>query len=87
MKTGLEHLPPAKRRELERVVEILFAEFQDAIVLGMQAHKRLGRILKVILDGSRARGAGSVNAYRMIRLFLGHANKSLNSSRAGPTRS
>ena len=31
MKTGLEHLPPTKRRELELVVEILFAEFQDAI--------------------------------------------------------
>ena len=58
MKTGLEHLPPMRRRELERVVEILFAEFQDAIVLGTQAHKRLGRILKIILYGSRARGEG-----------------------------
>jgi len=58
MKTGLEHLPPTKRRELELVVEILFAEFQDATVLGTQAHKRLGRILKVILYGSRARGEG-----------------------------
>jgi predicted nucleotidyltransferase/HEPN domain-containing protein len=58
MKTGLEHLPPTKRRELELVVEILFAEFQDATVLGTQAHKRLGRILKIILYGSRARGEG-----------------------------
>jgi len=58
MRTGLEHLPPTKRRELERVVEILFAEFQDAIVLGTQQHKRLGRILKIILYGSRARGEG-----------------------------
>ena len=58
MRTGLEHLPPTKRRELERVVEILFAEFKDATVLGTQAHKRLGRILKVILYGSRARGEG-----------------------------
>ena len=58
MKTGLEHLPSTKRRELELVVEILFAEFKDAIVLGTQAHKRLGRILKIILYGSRARGEG-----------------------------
>ena len=58
MKTGLDHLPPTKRRELERVVEILFAEFKDAIVLGTQQHKRLGRILKIVLYGSRARGEG-----------------------------
>ncbi|QUD90154.1 HEPN domain-containing protein [Phenylobacterium montanum] len=56
MKTELDHLPEAKRRELQRVVEILFAEFQDAIALGAQAHKKQGRILKVILYGSYARG-------------------------------
>ncbi|WP_367576026.1 HEPN domain-containing protein [Phenylobacterium montanum] len=38
------------------MVEILFAEFQDAIALGAQAHKKQGRILKVILYGSYARG-------------------------------
>ena len=58
MKTTLDHLPAAKQRELERVVEILFAEFQDAIALGTQPHKRMGRILKIILYGSRARGEG-----------------------------
>ena len=42
MKDSLDHLPEAKRRELARVVEILFAEFQDAIVLGTQPHKRMG---------------------------------------------
>ena len=56
MKTSLEHLPESKRRDLELVVEILFAEFQDAIVLATQTHKRMGRILKVILYGSYARG-------------------------------
>ncbi|MDR3511032.1 MAG: nucleotidyltransferase domain-containing protein [Caulobacteraceae bacterium] len=56
MKSSLEHLPEAKRRELALVVEILFAEFQDAIALGTQTHKRMGRILKVILYGSTARG-------------------------------
>jgi predicted nucleotidyltransferase/HEPN domain-containing protein len=56
MRDTLDHLPEAKRRELARVVEILFAEFQDAIVLGTQTHKRMGRILKVVLYGSYARG-------------------------------
>jgi uncharacterized protein len=56
MKTSLDHLPASKQRELERVVEILFAEFQDAIGLGTQPHKRLGRILKIMLFGSYARG-------------------------------
>jgi predicted nucleotidyltransferase/HEPN domain-containing protein len=56
MKSSLEHLPESKRRELARVVEILFTEFQDAIVLGTQPHKRMGRILKVVLYGSYARG-------------------------------
>ena len=56
MKTSLEHLPEAKRRELSRVVEILFAAFEDAIVGGTQPHKRQGRILKIILYGSYARG-------------------------------
>lgn len=56
MEPSLEHLPEAKRHELALVVEILFAEFQDAIALGTQAHKRMGRILKIILYGSTARG-------------------------------
>jgi predicted nucleotidyltransferase len=56
MRTSLDHLPETKRRELARVVEILFSEFEDAIVLGTQTHKRLGRILKVVLYGSYARG-------------------------------
>jgi predicted nucleotidyltransferase len=56
MRTNLDHLPEGKRRELDRVVEILFAEFQDAIALGTQPHKRMGRILKIVLFGSHARG-------------------------------
>ena len=56
MQTGLDHLPPAKRRELELVVEILFSEFRDTVVLATQAHKRMGRIYKIILFGSHARG-------------------------------
>jgi predicted nucleotidyltransferase/HEPN domain-containing protein len=56
MRTSLDHLPETKRAELGHVVEVLFAEFQDAIVGGTQGHKRQGRILKIILFGSYARG-------------------------------
>jgi predicted nucleotidyltransferase/HEPN domain-containing protein len=56
MKTDLDHLPGGKRRDLERIVEILFAEFEDATSLATQKWKKQGRILKVILYGSYARG-------------------------------
>lgn len=48
--------PETKRRELARVVEVLFAEFEEAIAGGTMTHKREGWILKVILFGSHARG-------------------------------
>jgi len=55
MRTDLDHLPAAKQRELERVVQILFEEFAQA--LGEPTGERkLGRVLKVILYGSYARG-------------------------------
>ncbi|BAK67359.1 putative nucleotidyltransferase [Sphingobium sp. SYK-6] len=56
MHTDLDHLPPAKRRELERVLQILFEEFDEARALATQDWKKKGRILKVILYGSYARG-------------------------------
>ena len=56
MKTSLDHLPEAKRRELARAVEILFAEFEAVTAGGHSEHKRDGQILKVILFGSYARG-------------------------------
>jgi uncharacterized protein len=56
MKTSLDHLPPRRRLDLERVLKILFSEFQDAIARRTQPHRRDGRILKVILYGSFARG-------------------------------
>ncbi|WAC48852.1 nucleotidyltransferase and HEPN domain-containing protein [Asticcacaulis sp. SL142] len=52
----LSHLPDTKRRELERVVQVLFDEFEDAIKSKLSDKKKLGRILKVILFGSYARG-------------------------------
>jgi len=56
MKTSLDHLPAAKQRELERVVQILFEEFGDALVNATCDWKKQARILKVILYGSYARG-------------------------------
>lgn len=56
MRTDLDHLPPAKRRELERVVQILFEAFGDATALATAGWKKQGRILKIILYGSHARG-------------------------------
>jgi len=56
MKTSLDHLPGGKQQDLARIVEILFAEFEDATALSTQKWKKQGRILKVILYGSYARG-------------------------------
>ena len=56
MRTDLDHLPAAKQRELERVVQILFEEFRDATALATAEWKRQSRILKIILYGSYARG-------------------------------
>ncbi len=56
MKTDLDHLPPQKQRELERVVQLIFEEFDDAFALAKHEWKKAGRILKVLLYGSYARG-------------------------------
>lgn len=56
MKTDLQHLPANKQRELERVRQIVFEEFDDALALARHDWKKKGRILKVILYGSYARG-------------------------------
>ncbi|RVT90292.1 HEPN domain-containing protein [Sphingomonas crocodyli] len=56
MKTDLDHLPAAKQRELERVVQILFEEFDDALGEAKAGWRKKGRVLKVILYGSYARG-------------------------------
>ncbi|MGF7151457.1 putative nucleotidyltransferase/HEPN domain-containing protein [Sphingomonas zeicaulis] len=56
MRTDLDHLPPAKQRELQRVVQIIFEEFEDAFALSRHEWKKKGRIEKIILYGSYARG-------------------------------
>lgn len=56
MKTSLDHLPESKQRELARVVEILFSEFEERLAGGKAERHKTGRILKIILFGSYARG-------------------------------
>ena len=55
MRTDVDHLPAAKQRELERIVEILFDEFGQATEHATGRRKG-ARILKIILFGSHARG-------------------------------
>ena len=56
LRTELDHLPPRKQREIERILAILLEEFEAARALRTQAHRRKGRVLKIILYGSHARG-------------------------------
>jgi len=56
MRTDVDHLPAHKQRELEHVVQILFEEFADATSTATADWKKAGRILKVLLYGSHARG-------------------------------
>tara|TARA_R110000787_G_scaffold227800_2_gene335465 strand:+ start:36621 stop:37583 length:963 start_codon:yes stop_codon:yes gene_type:complete len=56
MRTDLDHLPAAKQREIERVKAIIFEEFEDALALAQHEWKKKGKIEKIILYGSYARG-------------------------------
>ncbi|CDM62437.1 MULTISPECIES: HEPN domain-containing protein [Rhizobium] len=52
----IEHLPDRKRRELARIIEILFAEVGAFQASKLSAKRNSGKILKVILYGSYGRG-------------------------------
>lgn len=56
MKSSLDHMPPRKQQELIRVLDILHEEFEDALKEGTADFKKRGRILKIILFGSYAKG-------------------------------
>jgi predicted nucleotidyltransferase/HEPN domain-containing protein len=56
MRTDIDHLPQAKQRELAHVVRILFEEFDTAHARGNSDWNRNGRIFKIVLYGSYARG-------------------------------
>jgi predicted nucleotidyltransferase/HEPN domain-containing protein len=55
MNTSLDHLPAAKKRELEHIKTVLMREFETAIAGGTQDWRRNGKILKLILFGSFSR--------------------------------
>jgi predicted nucleotidyltransferase/HEPN domain-containing protein len=68
MRTDIDHLPAAKQRELERIVEIIFDEF-GAATENATGRRKGARILKIILFGSYARGdwvdaPASANQYK-----------------------
>jgi predicted nucleotidyltransferase len=56
MKSSIDHMPPRKQRELARVLEVIHEEFEDALKQGTADFKKRGRILKIILFGSYAKG-------------------------------
>lgn len=56
MNKSLDHLPSLKRAELLRVVDVLKASFAEAMSTKRAERLRNGRILKIILYGSYARG-------------------------------
>ena len=56
MRTSLDHLPDAKRRDLSWALKVLFEEFEAAVAHGTSGHKRRAEILKVVLFGSYATG-------------------------------
>jgi predicted nucleotidyltransferase/HEPN domain-containing protein len=56
MRTGLEHLPEGKRRELEFVVGLIREGFGWAVARRTMPRLRAAKLLKIILFGSYARG-------------------------------
>lgn len=56
MRTSLDHLPEGKRRELAHIVQALRDGFTWATERRSHPHLRRGKLLKIILFGSYARG-------------------------------
>ncbi len=56
MRDTLDHLPKSKQRELAHVVRVLFEEFDAAHATTTTKWKKQGRIAKLVLYGSYARG-------------------------------
>ncbi|ALJ11964.1 HEPN domain-containing protein [Sphingopyxis macrogoltabida] len=56
MKNDVDHLPPAQQEELALATRILMDEFAVAISRATQPWKKNGKVRKVILFGSYARG-------------------------------
>lgn len=56
MRTNLDHLPEGKRRELAFVVDLLREGFAEAVRYRTSPRLKQGRLLKIVLYGSYARG-------------------------------
>ncbi|QBX38440.1 HEPN domain-containing protein [Brevundimonas sp. S30B] len=56
MKKSLDHLPARKQAELRQVVETVRAAFEEAVSTRRADRLKNGKILKIILYGSYARG-------------------------------
>lgn len=56
MKTSIDHLPPRKQVELRRVVEVIRESFAETVSTRRAERLKNGKILKIILYGSYARG-------------------------------
>ena len=56
MRGDLDHVPERQREELARAVAILQTGFEGATSLSTSAWKKRGRILRIVLFGSYARG-------------------------------
>ncbi|ODU67537.1 HEPN domain-containing protein [Novosphingobium percolationis] len=56
MKSAIDHLPEGKARELAHVVDVVRRGFEAALSRRTQARLRDGKLLKIILFGSYARG-------------------------------
>ncbi|MBB5684975.1 HEPN domain-containing protein [Sphingobium boeckii] len=61
LKSSIEHLPERARGDLARLVEILHEEFASAIADRKAPRLRDGKILKIVLFGSYARGTQVVD--------------------------
>ncbi|NJC42032.1 putative nucleotidyltransferase/HEPN domain-containing protein [Brevundimonas alba] len=56
MKKNLDHLPLRKQSELRHVVDVITTAFDEAISMRRAARLKNGKILKIVLYGSYARG-------------------------------
>ncbi len=56
MRTDLDHLPPTNQRELRTITDIILDRFEEAHSRQVTQWKKKGRLQKVILYGSYARG-------------------------------
>jgi predicted nucleotidyltransferase/HEPN domain-containing protein len=56
LRSDLDHLPLRKQDELRRALKVIFEGFEQALTGKLSDRRKTGRILKVILYGSHARG-------------------------------